>query len=162
MMDKDLIQYMRGVPRRGREVIEYLKSQGGENVASLMGDDDALFYFITPSGEIHAALTNSALGEVVIAYGNEEFLTEDDSEEPQKEGWWTTFKPFGKILVRDGLNEKWMPEFFCGVDEEGVFYPSISFIGVGCQYRYAVPYTKETEHLVWTENPAPERYVLRR
>lgn len=160
MIDKDLIQYMRGVPRRGSEVIGYLKSQGGENVESLMGDNDTLLYFITPSGEIHAAPENSVFGELVVNYGNEEFLTEDDSEKPRKEGWWTTFKPFGKILVRDGLNEKWMPEFFCGVDEEGVFYPFISFIGVGCQYRYAVPYTKETENLVWTKNPAPERYAL--
>lgn len=158
-MDKDLIQYMRGVPRRGSEVIEYLESQGGENVASLTGSDDTLLYFISPSGEIYAAPADSILGEVVIAYGNEEFLIDDDSEKPRKEGWWTTFKPFGKILVRDGLNEKWMPEFFCGVDEEGVFYPSISFIGVGCQYRYAVPYTKETEHLYDTKNPAPEHYA---
>ena len=49
-----------------------------------------------------------------------------------------TFKPFDKVLVRDGINEKWIPSIFgCYEDEVDKDYPYVCLNG---RYCYCIPY----------------------
>ena len=57
-------------------------------------------------------------------------------------------KPFDKVLVRDGVNEKWSINLFSYYDEEVENFPYI------CQnsgYRYCIPY-EGNEYLLGTNN----------
>lgn len=49
-----------------------------------------------------------------------------------------TFKPFDKVLVRDGINEKWIPSIFgCYEDEVDKDFPYVCLNG---RYCYCIPY----------------------
>ena len=58
-------------------------------------------------------------------------------------------KPFDKVLVRDGINEKWSINLFSYYDEEDENFPYICQIS---SYRYCIPY-EGNEHLLATSNP---------
>ena len=63
-----------------------------------------------------------------------------------------TFKPFDKVLVREGVDEKWYCNLFSHRDFYG--YAQID----GCTYDYCIPYNDDTKHLIGAKEEAPEFY----
>lgn len=60
-----------------------------------------------------------------------------------------TLKPFDKVLVRDDINEKWIPSIFgCYEDEVDKDFPYVCLNG---RYCYCIPY-EGNEHLLNTPN----------
>lgn len=69
---------------------------------------------------------------------------------PIKVGY--SFKPFDKVLVRDGIHECWRISIFSNYLEKGD-YPYACMNGV---YRYCIPYNEHTAHLLGTTDPYTE------
>lgn len=57
------------------------------------------------------------------------------------------FKPFDKVLVRDRSNQKWKVDMFSYYSQEKDDFP---YQCVGNCFRYCIPYTEQTAHLVGT------------
>lgn len=67
-----------------------------------------------------------------------------------------TLKPFDRVLVRDDRNEKWQCNLFSYINIiDDIFYP---YVAIATGYKYCIPYNEETEHLVGTNEEAPEFY----
>ena len=71
------------------------------------------------------------------------------------------FEPFQKVLVRDGNSKLWRADFFSYNDGDGEF----PFCCVREDWRFCVPYTPETAHLLGTSQPyeppkPPQEYDL--
>ena len=68
------------------------------------------------------------------------------------------FKPFDKVLVRDdpGYDQDcWCCDFFSHIDvDEGYFATS------GGEWSQCIPYNKETQHLVGTNQDCPNKYKI--
>lgn len=62
------------------------------------------------------------------------------------------FKPFDKVLVRDGEEYGWYANYFSHYNEEDKDYP---YFCMGGSYRYCIPY-EGNEHLLGTTNPYTE------
>lgn len=62
------------------------------------------------------------------------------------------FKPFDKVLVRDGVDEQWRINIFSHHQEKYGDFPYVCMNGV---YRYCIPY-KGNEHLLGTTDPYTE------
>ena len=65
-----------------------------------------------------------------------------------------TLKPLDTVLVKDGSLSYWCIGIFSNYVENDTF----SFKCVGNNYRFCIPYNKDTEHLVGTIDEAPEYY----
>ena len=63
------------------------------------------------------------------------------------------FKTFDKVLVRNTSNRYWYAEFFSNKDDN-IFYC------IGGNYTQCIPYNKETEHLVGTNQDCPDKYKI--
>ena len=59
------------------------------------------------------------------------------------------FEPFQKVLVRDGNSKLWRADFFSYNDGDGEF----PFCCVREDWRFCIPYTPETAHLLGTSQP---------
>lgn len=67
----------------------------------------------------------------------------------------STLKPFDKVLIRDGYQEKWRPDFFSHITNDISYrYATI----IGDYYACCIPYNDDTKHLVDTKEEAPEYY----
>ena len=66
-----------------------------------------------------------------------------------------TLKPFDRVLVRDGNLGNWKNLFFSYIIECETCYP---YFCLNNQYKYCIPYNKDTMHLVGTAEEAPEFY----
>ena len=65
------------------------------------------------------------------------------------------FKPFDRVLVRDGESEEWVASFFQYVGESDSSFPFKMIWGCGT-WRMCIPY-EGNEHLVGTtDSPAPK------
>lgn len=64
------------------------------------------------------------------------------------------FKPFDKVLVRDGLLSEWTCTLFSHIIND---LPFPIYCGVG-YFRYCIPYNEETKHLVGTREDCPNYY----
>lgn len=64
------------------------------------------------------------------------------------------FKPFDKVLVRDYLEDKWMPNFFSCYDGTSEYkYGCIAGNSDNVVFcKYCIPYNEETKHLLGTTN----------
>ena len=67
-----------------------------------------------------------------------------------------SLKPFDKVLVRDGKAENWTCNFFSHIGEPYNIYMCISIMGGG--FKQCIPYNDKTQHLVGTNEEAPEYY----
>lgn len=64
-------------------------------------------------------------------------------------------KPFDEVLIRDGYQEKWRPDFFSHITNDISYcYATI----IGDYYACCIPYNDDTKHLVDTKEEAPEYY----
>lgn len=82
----------------------------------------------------------------------------------------STLKPFDKVLVRNGGQDKWQAGLFSYLEEKkiGVDYGSYTkyFKGITTYnvnsdfYNYCIPYNYDTKHLVGTTKEAPEFYQI--
>lgn len=64
-----------------------------------------------------------------------------------------TLKPFDKVLVRDDINEKWIPSIFgCYEDEVDKDFPYVCLNG---RYCYCIPY-EGNEHLLNTPSTSKD------
>jgi hypothetical protein len=59
------------------------------------------------------------------------------------------FEPFQRVLVRDGKDHKWKIDFFSHNDGDREF----PFCCMCDDWRYCIPYTDETAHLLGTTQP---------
>lgn len=68
-----------------------------------------------------------------------------------------TLRPFDKILVRDKNTQRWSIDLysFYDIDFGCGEFPIVTSVA---RYRYAIPYNKDTEHLVGTTNDCPDFY----
>lgn len=70
------------------------------------------------------------------------------------------FKPFDKVLVRCGNDERWMIEFYCEYDTlvhtSHGYYP---FMGIGDSYSQCIPFNNDTKHLLGTSDMPSEEYI---
>ena len=71
------------------------------------------------------------------------------------------FEPFQKVLVRDGDSNLWRADFFSHNDGDS----ELPFCCVGEDWRFCIPYTSETAHLLGTSQPyeppkPPQEYDL--
>lgn len=64
-----------------------------------------------------------------------------------------SFKPFDKVLVRNTANGLWFAEFFSSKYDK-IFYC------IGANYTQCIPYNKETQHLVDTNQDCPDKYKI--
>ena len=73
---------------------------------------------------------------------------ESDDVSPKK----CEFKPFDKVLVRDHLEDKWMPNFFSRYDGTSEYkYGCIAGNSDNVFFsKYCIPYNDETKHLFGT------------
>ena len=68
------------------------------------------------------------------------------------------FKPFDKVLLRDGYGFKWCPTFLEKIlKESSGEYSAVELIN-GCKWNMCIPYNEETKHLCWTTDDCPEYY----
>ena len=68
------------------------------------------------------------------------------------------FKPFDKVLLRDGYGFKWHPTFLEKIlKEPSGEYSAVELIN-GCKWDMCIPYNDETKHLVGTTEDCPEYY----
>lgn len=75
-----------------------------------------------------------------------------EDEEPK-----CPFKPFDKVLIRDGSGCSWCCALFSHIEEvDGAIY----YYCHGFSYDECIPYNEETAHLVGTTDNAPEKYVI--
>ena len=66
-----------------------------------------------------------------------------------------TFKPYDKVLVRDGNSDNWKNQFFSYIIESVTCHPCFCINNV---YTYCIPYNDDTKHIVGTSEEAPEFY----
>ena len=68
------------------------------------------------------------------------------------------FKPFDKVLLRDGYGFKWRPTFLEKILKE----PSGEYLAIelinGCKWDMCIPYNEETNYLVGTMADCSEYY----
>lgn len=67
-----------------------------------------------------------------------------------------SFKPFDKVLVRDepGYDQDhWCCDFFSHTDND-------CFVTSGGEWSQCIPYNKETQHLVGTNQDCPDKYKI--
>ena len=79
------------------------------------------------------------------------------SKENQDWSTWKTekecpFKPFDKVLVRDNNIDKWKCSFFS--------HFNIDYCASGLHWHQCIPYNKETQHLVGTNQDCPNKYKI--
>ena len=68
------------------------------------------------------------------------------------------FKPFDKVLLRDGYGFQWCPTFLEKIlKESSGEYSAVELIN-GCKWDMCIPYNEETKHLCWTTKDCPEYY----
>lgn len=68
------------------------------------------------------------------------------------------FKPFDKVLLRDGYGFKWSPSFFEKISKEpSGKYSAVELIS-DCKWDMCIPYNEETKHLCGTTDDCPEFY----
>ena len=65
-----------------------------------------------------------------------------------------TFKPFDKVLVRDGISSEWTCTLFSHIINNLPFPVYCS----GGYFRYCIPYNEDTKYLVGTKENCPEYY----
>lgn len=58
------------------------------------------------------------------------------------------FKPFDKVIVRDGDRGKWKADFFSHKIEDNSF----PYICVSDSHKYCIPYNDQTKHLLGTND----------
>lgn len=63
------------------------------------------------------------------------------------------FKPFDKVLVRDICSGNWCADIFSHIDDD-------TFNCIGGTWRQCIPYNKETQHLVGTNQECPDKYKI--
>lgn len=63
-----------------------------------------------------------------------------------------TFQPFDKMLVRNGIDCRWVPRFFGYMDN------STPRDTNGSLWFLAMPYNEDTKHLLGTSDDCPEYY----
>lgn len=68
------------------------------------------------------------------------------------------FKPFDKVLIRDGVDFKWAPNFFEAISKEPSDEYSVIDVNHGCSWRMCVPYNDDTKHLLRTYDDCPDYY----
>ena len=68
------------------------------------------------------------------------------------------FKPFDKVLLRDGYGFKWHPTFLEKIlKEPSGKYSAVELIN-GCKWDMCIPYNEETKHLCGTTYDCPDYY----
>ena len=79
-------------------------------------------------------------------------------KEPIKKFNLEEFKPFDKVLLRDGYGFKWCPTFLEKIlKESSGEYSAVELIN-GCKWNMCIPYNEETKHLCWTTKDCPDYY----
>lgn len=68
----------------------------------------------------------------------------------------TTFKPFDKVLVRDGYNEHWRCSIFSYIYK---LSSNKNVYVCACHWNQCVPYNEDTRHLVGTKEMPIEKYI---
>lgn len=81
-----------------------------------------------------------------------------------------TLKPFDKVLVRNGGQDKWQAGLFSYLEEKKIgidygsytkYLKSVTTYNVNSHlYNYCIPYNYDTNHLVGTTEEAPEFYQI--
>lgn len=91
-------------------------------------------------------------------------LYKEEQQKHQKENKsekfdFTTLKPFDRVLVRDSNNNEWAIELFESVNNQGYLnkYP---FACMASAYKQCIPFNEETQHLLGTDELAPEHYII--
>ena len=59
------------------------------------------------------------------------------------------FKPFDKVLVRDGNKNVWKADIYSHYDSKAV----IPYVCIGSYYNQCIPYNENTAHLLGTCEP---------
>lgn len=75
---------------------------------------------------------------------------------PNEEGQTATrfkFEPFGKVLVRDGDDERWQPAFFSVLKEDSAEKFGVIDGYMPTFYSQCIPYNDGTKHLLGTYDP---------
>ena len=55
------------------------------------------------------------------------------------------FKPFDKVLVRNGVGNKWKCDYFSHMSNDNYYY-----VCIGNIWKYCIPYNDNTKHLIGT------------
>ena len=63
------------------------------------------------------------------------------------------FKPFEKVLVRDGDNDRWQPAFFSVLKEDSAEKFGVIDGYIPTFYSQCIPYNDGTKHLLGTYDP---------
>lgn len=63
------------------------------------------------------------------------------------------FKPFDKVLVRDGDNDRWQPAFFSVLKEDSAEKFGVIDGYIPTFYSQCIPYNDGTKHLLGTYDP---------
>ena len=68
------------------------------------------------------------------------------------------FKPFDKVLLREGYGFKWYPTFLENIlKEPSGKYSAVELIN-GCKWDMCIPYNEETKNLCGTTDDCPDYY----
>lgn len=68
------------------------------------------------------------------------------STEPKPKFSVDDFKPFDKVIVRNGKRAVWVCSFYSHYDTVGIY----RYVCTGCGYKQCLPYNADTQHLIGT------------
>ena len=67
------------------------------------------------------------------------------------------FKPFDKVLMRNGLDDDWFCSIFSHINKHSLHFGN--YVNTANElFAYCIPYTDETKHLVGTDQMPPYVY----
>jgi len=125
------LKMMRGSKERAEEVKQWLKSQGVEDVENAPIQIEGLLFYV-----IYGDWRFIHYDSEILRYLNYEIV-----ELPEHQ-----FKPFERVLTRDGDDEKWTCNLFSHYDENDRYCP---FVCVWNCWQQCIPY-EGNEHLLGT------------
>ena len=131
--------YIYGNKERKVEVIKILEDLGGVNSQRFDGSNENAIYIISPEKNNILPFSGEYLD--VIKHGRTELYLPE-----LKEGY--NFKPFEKVLVRDGDSGIWKCILFSHIDHES---KARKYFCISTKWEQCIPFERN-EHLVGTKN----------
>ena len=145
--------YIKGNAAKAEQIRAAFEANGIDTSANSNYGISNLFYF-SCNGEV-AVTQNRSIINIIKTHPDYKEL-----KLPKPHYDIANFKPFDKVLVRCGNDERWMIEFYCEYDTLVHTSPHMDypFMGIGDSYSQCIPF-EGNEHLLGTTDMPSEEYI---
>ncbi len=145
--------YIRGNKEKAEEIKAAFEKLGFDVTGFDMRNDNILFFtYKLQAGANVISTTNANLYTASIIKTHPGYK---ELELPKPHYDIANFKPFDKVLVRDGDDTKWRCNWFSHYSGDGGVY---RFVTTKCGYAQCIPF-EGNEHLLGTTDPCDEMYI---